>query len=320
MHETIHIPDTIDIPDAMAECAGLGGFRPPAVLYVRGSPAALRAPLVAIVGSRDCDSYGEAVAERLGRAMARAGVVVVSGGARGVDIAAQRGALVGGGRSIAVLAGGVDRLSPATSRPVLEAIAAGAGAVLSRHPPGTRPAKGMFLARNALIASLAQMVVVVAAGFRSGALNTAKWARAFSRPTFAVPGDVCCLDASGTNALIRDGHARLLTHPDELLRPLGLHTSRFDWPEQGRRTAWLPGGWAPSREVAPTESPPATQLDEVERRVLQLVREGGDDIEQLVHSSGLSRPGLMAALGGLEAEGWVMRLPGQRVTAAPCAE
>jgi DNA processing protein len=178
---------------------------PPAVLHVAGDPECLGvADSVAIVGARRATSYGLTVARDLGHGLAAAGVTVVSGLALGVDSSAHAGALEGSAPPVAVLAGGADRPYPASKRSLHAAVCA-AGAVVSELPPGFGIHRWAFVARNRLIAALAQVVVVVEATRRSGSLTTADLGAEIGRTVAAVPGRVTCAVASGTNGLIRDG-------------------------------------------------------------------------------------------------------------------
>lgn len=184
----------------------------PAVLHVAGSLGLLPAlgsaedppPAVAIVGARRATAEGREVARALARDLAVARVTVVSGMALGVDSAAQRGALDGGGLSVAVLAGGADVPYPRSAR-ALHADLVDRGLVLSELPPGAQPRRWGFPARNRIIAGLAQLTVVVEAAQRSGSLITAELAAGLGREVAAVPGAVTSPLAAGTNALLRDG-------------------------------------------------------------------------------------------------------------------
>jgi DNA processing protein len=178
---------------------------PPDEIHVRGVlPAGARA--VAIVGSRAATPYGLECAERMAADLARLGVTIVSGLARGIDAAAHRGALEAGGVTIAVLPGGLDAITPSSHRSLAQRIA-DRGALLSEWPAGVAPHAGLFIRRNRLIAALGQATVVVEAAEKSGALSTAGVARALGRPLLAVPGDVDRPTSRGCNALLRAGAA-----------------------------------------------------------------------------------------------------------------
>jgi len=192
---------------------------PPFLLYVRGS-LSREARRVAVVGSRVTDDAGLEIARTFGDGFARAGVEVVSGGARGIDTAAHEGALWGEGRSIAVLGCGIDVAYPPENAALLARLAGGGGAVLSEFPPGTQPMPKNFPRRNRIVAGLADAVVVVRAALRSGALITASHAAGRDLPLFAVPGDPGNRTAEGPNALLRTGAAKMATGPADVLRDL----------------------------------------------------------------------------------------------------
>ena len=178
---------------------------------------------VAIVGTRDASEYGERTAGKLATAAVRAGYVVVSGLARGVDAAAHRAAIEAGGRTIAVLGTGVDVPYPAGHRSLHQLVQEN-GAVVSEMEPGRTAFPGCFPRRNRIIAGLAKLLVVVEAGFRSGAMNSASWAQQAQREVAAVPGHIDDPRAAGSNQLIRDG-ASVVADVDDLLMILGLSTS-----------------------------------------------------------------------------------------------
>jgi DNA processing protein len=206
-------------PDALARVADR-----PAELRLVGSlgePAAR----VAIVGARLTDEYGADLAKGLAAGLARAGVSVVSGGARGVDAAAHEGALAAGGHTIAVLGTGVDLVYPAEHRDLFERIVAAGGGLLSEQPDGTRGWRQNFPRRNRIVSGMSDAVVVVRAGERSGALVTAAWARSQGVPLFAVPGDVRDPLSAGPLALLRQG-ARVAARAEDVLEVLGIASPR----------------------------------------------------------------------------------------------
>jgi DNA processing protein len=200
--------------------------RPPDPIWVDGDLTALDATAVAIVGTRRMTGYGERVARELATACAAAGIVVISGLAQGIDSAAHRGALDAGGRTVAVLGESIAQTLATLRgrrRPLLPRIRA-SGALVSEYaaPFAARP--WMFAQRNATIAALARVVVVVEAGERSGALITAEHALDLGRRLYAVPGPLGSVASVGTNAIIADGRATALVSADQLVRAAG-HTS-----------------------------------------------------------------------------------------------
>ncbi|MCH2172315.1 DNA-processing protein DprA [Myxococcota bacterium] len=192
---------------------------PPPLLFVRGDVSALGAPAVAIVGARAATAYGLDVARRFASELARAGCVVVSGLAWGIDAAAHRAALEADGRTVAVQACGIDRVYPAPHRRLADQIV-DAGAVISEFPPGLRPRKPFFPLRNRLISGLSQAVIVVEARERSGSLITARHAAAQGVEVFAVPGPIHAPTSAGTHRLLREG-AWLAAEPGDILSALG---------------------------------------------------------------------------------------------------
>ncbi len=186
-------------------------------------------PRVAIVGSRRPSPYGEAVAEQLAADLARAGVVVVSGLALGCDAAAHRGALVGGGVTVAVMGTGVDIVYPAAHFRLAEEIVAAGGALVSQFPNGTSPRRRNFPARNVTLAALSDVVVVVEAVQGSGALITAEAALDLHKEVMAVPGSIFSPLSVGTHALIRDG-AGLVQNARDILAALGVGREVLDDP------------------------------------------------------------------------------------------
>jgi DNA processing protein len=196
---------------------------PPRRLYLRGAgePELLERPAVAIVGARACSPYGAQVARMLGRELAAAGVVVVSGLARGVDGEAHRGALeTTDGHTVAVLGCGIDRDYPAAHTSLARAIA-GRSLIVSEYEPGIAPAPYRFPARNRIVAGLCAATIVVEARERSGALITADFALDEGREVFAVPGEITSALSAGTNALLRLG-ATPLTRAADVLEALGI--------------------------------------------------------------------------------------------------
>lgn len=173
-------------------------------------------PSVAVVGARSATTYGERMAEEIAAELAAAGVPVVSGAAFGIDVAAHRGALSRTGESVAVLACGAERNYPQAHAGMLAHLRIH-GAVVSEAPPGAAPLRHRFLARNRIIAALTTGTVVVEAAWRSGALNTANWARQLHRPLMGVPGPVTSITSAGVHDLIREGAAVLVTSGCDVL-------------------------------------------------------------------------------------------------------
>jgi DNA processing protein len=229
--------------------AGLNDLEEPPPLYVLGTMTS--APGVAVVGTRRCTRYGIDLAIGFGEALSRAGWTTVSGLARGIDAAAHRGSVRVGGRAVAVLGSGVDVVYPVENSELYRSIVEGCGAVMSEYPPGTRPDRWRFPARNRIIAAVASAVVVVEAGEKGGALITARLAAEMGRPVLVVPGDVDRPASVGCNRLIRDGAHPVLGVSDliaelELIlgRPPATQLAREgDLPAMGVAIDDLPGLW-----------------------------------------------------------------------------
>ncbi len=203
-----------DYPPQLREIAD-----PPLILWIRGDSGILSQPAIAVVGSRDAVPASVAVARRLGGELAGAGLVVVSGLARGVDAAAHAGALAATGRTVAVMGSGLDVVYPAQHKPLAEQVSQ-TGAVVSELPPWAVPARGHFPLRNRIISGLSRAVLVVEASERSGSLITAHLASEQGRDVLAVPGGVLSGRHRGSNALIKDG-ARLVETVNDVLAEIG---------------------------------------------------------------------------------------------------
>lgn len=265
-------------------------FDPPAALFVRGQPLGRLETRVAIVGARNCSPAGREVAELLGAAVARAGGCVVSGGARGIDAAAHRGALHAGGNTAAILGCGIDRAYPSENHRLLERIAA-TGALVSEYPPGVPAMPYRFPARNRIIASLSRAVVVVEGAAGSGSMITADHALDIGRDVFAVPGPVAGPLSAVPHSLIRDG-ATLLRGPEDLLADLGLRIG----------TELGGGGQA---------SPPSPKgLARAERMVWEALTVSSPP-DRLASLTGLTLPEVVSALVGLEVRSLVLNAGGR---------
>jgi DNA processing protein len=275
----------------------------PPLLVVRGDPAVLRKPAVAIVGARAATHYGRSVARDLAATLARAGLVIVSGLAVGVDAAAHQGALEAGGLTVAFQACGPDRIYPVVHRRLADRIA-GAGAVVSELPPGTPPRSPHFPLRNRLISASSVGVVVVEARSKSGSLITARHAADQGVDVFAVPGPITATTSQGPNRLIQEGATPVLT-PDDILEPLsrtlGLplieHRPRDPGGAAGDPTGT--GARQGAAERARAGDVPAT------RSILAALRDTPMTRDQLARSLGVAGPDLALGLIQLELEGLV---------------
>lgn len=246
-------------------------------LWCAGDPAALRAPLVAIVGTRAPSDDGRRLARSLAAGLAAAGAGVISGLALGIDSAAHAGALEAGGRTAGVLGGGHDRFFPPRNAELARRIVAAGGAVFSPYPPDCPARPWQFLARNGIVAALADGVVVVEAAARSGALNTASWAADRGIPVMAFPGDVGRPKVAGCLALIRDG-ATLVRYAADVLTQLGI--------------------------AVPAPCPaPGEVADSAGAELLRLLEAGPATADALAAAGGLGAGAVLARLGELQAAG-----------------
>lgn len=198
------------------------GFEAPACLWVRGKGdlGAITSNSVALVGARAATAYGEDVTMQLATGLVDRSFTVISGGAYGIDIAAHRATLAAQGITVAVLAGGADRLYPKGNAQALTRIL-DSGLIVSEHPPGSAPTRARFLTRNRLIAALARATVVVEAAWRSGAISTARHAAKLGRALGAVPGPVTSMMSAGCHSLLRDETAVCVTDADEVAELAG---------------------------------------------------------------------------------------------------
>jgi DNA processing protein len=267
---------------------------PPGVLFAKGKLAPQDGLAIGIVGTRHATRYGLQQAGRLAAGLARTGLTIISGLARGIDAAAHRGALEAGGRTIAVLGGGLARLYPPEHIELAHEITA-AGALLSEAPPRSEPLGGMFPQRNRLISGLSLGVIIVEAPSRSGALITARHANEQGREVFAVPGPVDSRNSRGCHRLIRDG-AKLVESIDDVLEELGpLVESTPD--EDGR----------------PIRNPAELQLNDLERRVLDHIETRSTRIDHVVVATGLSAQQVLSTINVLEIRRLIDRVSGHSV-------
>ncbi len=265
---------------------------PPPILYVRGQLAAVDELAIGIVGSRRCTPYGQRMAERLAAGLARVGITVVSGLARGIDAAAHRAALRAGGRTIAVLANGLGAIYPPEHEELADEIL-DAGAVLSEMSMGQGPLAQLFPQRNRLISGLSLGVVVVEASLRSGSLSTARHAVEQNREVFAVPGPADSLASRGCHRLIRDG-AKLVETVDDILEELGPLVREVH----------------PATDAVPIRHPAELTLSDHERTLLGLLGDQPVSVDELISRTQLATHQVVATLAVLEVRRLVRRVPG----------
>ncbi|WP_027931785.1 DNA-processing protein DprA [Amycolatopsis thermoflava] len=274
----------------LAASRGVQGVAPPLALWVRGQVRFDEATeqAVAIVGARAATGYGEHVAGDFAAALAGQGISVFSGAAYGVDGAAHRGTLFVGGTTVALLGCGLDAGYPAGHVVLLDKIAEHGGLVVSEYPPGTPPARHRFLVRNRLIAALSEGTIVVEAGRRSGARNTATTAGALGKVVMAVPGPVTSALSIGCHELIRESGATLVASVDDVIETVGrLGTPR---PEKVR-----------SKRPTDGLGPDALRVHEA------LDRREGKSAEQIATESGVPVARVRALLPALELDEFAVR-------------
>jgi DNA processing protein len=271
---------------------------PPPVLYVQGDLRMQDALAVAIVGARTCTHYGTSVAGRLAGQLARAGVTIVSGLARGIDAAAHRAALAAGGRTLAVCAPGLATIYPPEHRGLAAEIVT-RGALLTESPMNRSAQRGLFPQRNRIIAGMSLGVVIVEASRKSGALHTARHATEQGRDVFAVPGRVDSPASEGCHDLLRDG-AILTRNADDILEALGPAVRPI--PTETSRTVAVP------REL---------NLNELEQQILALIDFGPTAIDEVLAAARMESSRVLSTITVLEMRRLVKRLPGsflERIT------
>jgi DNA processing protein len=264
--------------------------QPPPVLYIRGEYLPDDLFAVAIVGTRRITSYGRQITEEIASFLAANGITVISGLARGVDAVAHQAALKTGGRTIAVLGSGVDKIYPPEHRSLAEQMLE-RGAIVSDYAPGTPPDASNFPPRNRIISGLSLAVVVVEAGETSGALITAEFAAEQGREVFAVPGSILAPQSKGTNKLIQRGALPLLSASD-LMQAL-------DLTRVGEQKA--------ARKILPA--------DETEARLLDVVGNEPLHVDEIRNQSGLPIEKVSAALALMELKGMVRQVGGMNYVA-----
>lgn len=270
---------------------------PPLALFVRGVLDQADGVAVSIVGSRRAGEYGRRVAEDLARGLAQAGITVVSGLAAGIDSAAHRGALAAGGRTVAVMATGIDGVYPAWNRGLAHEIVA-QGALVTEFPCGTPPLQFHFPRRNRIISGLTVGTVVVEAAERSGSLITAEFAVEQGRDVFAVPGPIGTPHHQGSHRLLQNG-AKLVTSVEDVLDEIA-------------------PALAPRLAAARARAETAT-LAPAERTLMQALSDGTQHVDAIVSRSALDAGQVLETLLALELRGLVEQRPGMRFAARSAA-
>lgn len=292
---------------------------PPPLLFERGKLLARDSLGIAIVGMRHPSHYGRQQTQKLAAGLARAGLTIISGMARGIDGVAHRAALEAGGRTVAVLGSGLMEIYPPEHKDLFEDIAA-QGAVLSELAPRIKPSAGAFPQRNRIISGLSLGTIVVEAAQRSGSLITARLAMEQGREVFAVPGRIDQNHSKGCHRLIRDG-ATLVESVDDVLDQLGplIESVPRDVPALvPKEVAGVVLEGKNDRENLPSEKsilrhPAELMLNEVEQKVLNQIGTDPTRIDTVIASSGLPVPNVLSAISALEMRHLVHRLSGTMV-------
>jgi DNA processing protein len=318
---TVVTLDDLEYPDRLRRVD-----MPPPMLFVRGSTAALNsASAVAVVGTRRPTDKGRLIAGWIGSALARAGAVVVSGLAVGVDGAAHAAVVGEGCATVAVLGGGHARLFPKAHERLADAIVAAGGAVVAELPPETPATRGTFPRRNRLVSGLSDATVVVEAGRHSGALITAGWALEQGRECFLVPGPLDAPTSEGCHAFLRSfpGQTRVVCGVPELIEDLGLAGSEVR--DAGEcRDKGSAAGTRPGHRPGPSVPPAGigavlASLGSVERSIAESLSGGPATADELAARAGLSGGAILSALTLLELRGLVVGAYGRYMPAGPLA-
>lgn len=279
-------PDHDEYPLLLREIADA-----PPVLYGEGCRAVLTSPMLAMVGTRKPSSTGRRLARRFSRALGQAGMTICSGLALGIDRESHLGALQGGGRTVAVLGSGLERIYPSRNRALLADMLSAEGAVISEFPLTAEPLPWRFPQRNRIVTGLSLGVLVVEAARRSGSLISARCATEQGREVFTVPGTPDNPQARGCHALLRDG-AILVETAEDIMAELGHFSGRYSTGEENPQQLTLP---------------PAVELDEMEQRVLSAAGFDRFTLTSLQAETGLDVRTLTATLSALEIKGCLVR-------------
>ena len=280
-----------DYPQALREIVA-----PPFGLFVKGKLPDDDAPRVAIIGSRRCTEYGRSVSHKLALELAAAGVVVVSGFAKGIDSVAHKAALQAGGETIGVMGCGIDICYPAENKQLMNDIT-NSGCLMSAYLPSTKPLPAYFPARNKIISGLCKAIIVVEASMRSGTLITVGHALEQGREVFAVPGSILSSLSEGTNLLIKEG-AAVATSAEDIISVLGIKPKNANTSDKEQKKS------------------EKQELDNSETAILRCIRDAQPAMfDHIAHTTGLATSEVNYVLVMLEMKGFVEKLPGLRYIA-----
>lgn len=287
---------------------------PPLALFVRGTLREEDQHCVAIVGTRKASAYGLRMAEQLGHDLAARGITVVSGMASGIDSAAHEGALKAGGRTIAILAGGVDIVYPAENAALMHKIMQH-GAVISQFPMGMPHQKGFFPYRNRIVSGISLGVVVIEAPPGSGSLITAQLAAEQGREVYALPGQVGYANSKGPHSLIRDG-AKLVESVEDILLELELPTVMYQQPEESSQAPEVATvtktKQSPTPVAAKIKAPEPPNVSTQEKDVLSVLAPEGSFVDEIAMACRISVSEALSSLTMLELKGLVRQFSGKR--------
>jgi DNA processing protein len=280
-------------------------YDPPVVLYVKGAwSECLERPCVAVVGSRRCSTYGQNAALMMSRELAQRGVTIVSGLARGIDASAHRGALESGGRTVAVMGTGLDRVYPRDHQKLTDEILNRGGALVTQFPLGTPPVSENFPYRNRVISGLSLGVLVIEAAENSGSLITARLAMEQNREVFAVPGNITSRNSFGTNYLIKGAGAKLVQQWQDVASELPAEIAAQLLPPPSRKSR-KKGELLDQLKLSPPD------LSEPELAIFKLMSTDTPlQIDALAETTKLSITQLTSALLSLEMRELIRALPG----------
>jgi DNA processing protein len=314
MHSIVNAPSQTDVASVMADCQSNGIevldrnhrsypkmlaqiYDPPSILFYKGTIEPVDQLSIAIVGTRHSSNYGDTIARKLAHGLSMAGLTIVSGLARGIDAQAHKAALAAGGRTLAVLGGGILKMYP-PEHETLAAEIASCGAVISEALPLQAPQAGCFPRRNRIVTGLSLGVVVVEAGDRSGAAISARLAMEQGREVFAVPGRIDSRNSSGCHQLIRDG-ATLVRSVDDVLEQLGPLSTPVvvrKRAEQGDQSEQI------------IKHPAELKLSDQETAILQCIGQQPTAFDDIMHQTGLPASRVLSTISVLEVRRLIRRL------------
>jgi len=271
-------------------------FDPPPLLWIKGNPEALKGDGIAVVGTRNYSSYGKKSAEAFSKELTEAGLTIYSGLAHGIDGIAHTTCLENGGTTVAVLGSGIDNIYPANHKKLALQIIDAGGAVISEFPPGTKPDSGNFPVRNRVVSGLSLGVLVVESGVKGGSMITAEIGLDQNREVFAIPHPVNSASGTGCNWLIKNGHAKLVQHVNDILEELPTGNVQLSLPHTKHESSKK---WKQA------------DLSEKEKQLCELLGQESLQIDKMSELSGIPTSELLVELLQLEMKGLVHQKAGK---------